>query len=157
MLERSDNYISWTAVSQIWALDNFIINTNATGGEFNADGKIYSRLNSLRVNLDNRLGLPTPGGEFNGGLKTSWGRRFRSSRKHYTQIGTASFKHKSQKKPIAIPERRSTTPDLLPCRLPAADRSHPPPAQPLNRYKLFILEQHRFLLLPKTALITWIC
>ncbi|KAL4573751.1 hypothetical protein LXL04_020568 [Taraxacum kok-saghyz] len=29
----------------------------------------------------------------------------------------------------------------------------PPPAQPLNRYELFFLEHHRFLL-PKTALIT---
>ncbi|KAL4567344.1 hypothetical protein LXL04_022927 [Taraxacum kok-saghyz] len=41
--------------------------------------------------------------------------------------------------------RRSTNRDLLPCRLPAGDRSHlpasPPPAHPLNRYEMFFLEQ----------------
>ncbi|KAL4566391.1 hypothetical protein LXL04_030506 [Taraxacum kok-saghyz] len=68
------------------------------------------------------------------------------------------FKHKSHtKEDIASSPHSSADPQIPSLsRLPVANRSHPPaippPAQPLNRYELFSLEQHRFLL-PKTALI----
>ncbi|KAL4591539.1 hypothetical protein LXL04_004508 [Taraxacum kok-saghyz] len=75
-----------------------------------------------------------------------------------TKLQGEEFKHKSHtEEDIASSPHSSADPQIPSLsRLPAANRSHPPaippPAQPLNRYELFSLEHHRFLL-PKTALI----
>ncbi|KAL4564083.1 hypothetical protein LXL04_028134 [Taraxacum kok-saghyz] len=52
----------------------------------------------------------------------------------------------AEKKHIATTRRRSTNRDLLPCRLPAGDRSHPPAsppsAQPLNRKLIKAIDEY---------------
>ncbi|KAL4573727.1 hypothetical protein LXL04_020543 [Taraxacum kok-saghyz] len=68
----------------------------------------------------------------------------------------------SEKKHIATTRRRSTNRDLLPCRLPAGDRSHPPasppPAQPLNRKLIKAIDEYEGEdpLQPWLACIKWV-